>query len=106
VSVPTSRTLAVPADPRTGDAMTKDPQARLDFAVDWSAWLPEGDTITSSLWLVPDDLATDTPSIDGSTTVVWISGGVAGRTYQVINRVTTDEGRVDDRTLRITVTNR
>lgn len=106
MSVPTSRTLAVPADPRNTDAMTKDPNARLDFAIDWSATLPDGDTITSSLWLVPDDLTTDTPSIDGTTTSVWITGGVAGRTYQVVNRVTTDEGRVDDRTLRITVTNR
>jgi hypothetical protein len=86
--------------------MTKDPNARLDFAVDWSASLPDGDSITSSLWLVPDDLATDTPSIDGTTTAVWISGGVAGRTYQVTNRITTEDGRVDDRTLRIAVTER
>jgi hypothetical protein len=87
-------------------SMTKDPNARLDFAVDWSAWLPSGDSITSSLWLAPEDLATDTPSINGATTIVWISGGVAGRTYQVTNRVTTAAGRVDDRTLRITITNR
>lgn len=106
MSVPASRTFAVAADAQSGGAATKDPNARLDFAIDWSAVLPQDDSITSSIWLAPDDLATDTPSINGRTTTVWITGGVAGRTYAVTNRIVTDDGRVDDRTLRITVANR
>lgn len=97
-----NRTHVIPGDSR--ENMTKDPNARLDFKIDWSAWLSSGDSITSSQWFIPDDLADDTPSISGAITTVWLSGGVDGRTYQVTNRVTTAQGRVDDRTIRIAVT--
>lgn len=84
----------------------KDPQSVLDYAVDWSTWLASGDTITSSSWSVsgPDSaLVIDTDTNDTTSATVWLSAGTLSKTYSVVNRVVTDQGRTDDRTIRITV---
>lgn len=87
-------------------AMLKDPAALLDFAVDWSAWLEDGDTIDQSTWDVPDGLTADSDSFTDSRAVVWLSGGEAGRTYEVVNHIVTAGGREDERTLLIQCVNR
>ena len=83
---------------------TKDPQAVLDYVIDWSAWLV-ADTISASTWTVPAGL---TKVIDTKTTTsatVWLSGGAAGQQYQVVNTITTAGGRTEERTLTIVVEN-
>lgn len=80
---------------------TKDPDAVLDYRVDWSEWLAEGDTIVASEFLVPAGLTLDADLNDATSATCWLSGGVRGRTYQVVNRITTAGGRTDDRTLNI-----
>ena len=87
----------------------KDPQSVLDYAVDWSSWLASGDTITSSSWSVsgPDSaLVIDTDTNDDSSATVWLSGGSIALTYKVVNRVVTDQGRTDDRTIEIEIKNK
>lgn len=92
-------------------SFTKDPDSKLDYGVDWTAWLGS-DTLLSSTWLVttPAGAAAGThlsiaaapiPSIDGKITRVWLEGGVVGVTYDVRNRVETTAGRREDRTLKI-----
>lgn len=83
----------------------KDPDARLDFVIDWSEWVVEGDSITSSVWL-PGGLDASDESLDGARATVWLSGGTPGVTYKVTNRVTTSAGRIDDRTLDVLVIER
>ena len=98
----------------------KDPNAKLDYAIDWTEWLrPFSDTLASAT-------ATVSPSgglmISGSSTVpgtfsnsvqvtltvsqyivtLWAKDGVAGSSYDVTVRVTTSAGRIDDRTITIT----
>lgn len=86
---------------------TKDPDAVLDYLVDWSAWLPTGDTITASTFTVnsEDDgaIVVDDTLFDSTTTTVWLSGGVAGEKYTVTNHITTADGREDDRSITISV---
>lgn len=84
----------------------KDPNAVLDFSCDWSGWLQDGETITGSEWFPDDGITMGATSFAGGRTVVWLSGGTAGQRYAVTNRITTSAGRVDDRTLRITVRER
>lgn len=86
--------------------MIKDPDAVLDYAVDWTEWLTEGETITDSTWLVPDGLTEDSASHTTSRATVWLAGGTAGTRYAVTNRITTDQGRTDDRTITIDVKER
>jgi hypothetical protein len=84
---------------------TKDPDAILDYAVDWSRWLA-GDTIAASLWIVPAGLAKVTESNSATKAIVWLSGGTAGQSYTVTNRITTAGGRTEDRSFTIRVEDR
>lgn len=95
---------------------TKDPSAVLDYRFDWapltngrpgatSDWLAEGETISSQTTTASDGLTVDSSSITDSSTSVtaWLSGGTAGNTYTVTNRITTSASRTDERTVRIQV---
>lgn len=87
--------------------MIKDPQSKLDFAFDWSAWLAaEGDTAASFAWTVPDGLTPSGETSDGGKATIWLAGGTAGQDYRIVCRITTTAGRVDERTTRISVRNR
>ena len=41
-----------------------------------------------------------------TTTRLYLSGGTAGEDYRVINTITTEEGRIDERTIEIRVRQR
>lgn len=83
---------------------SKDPDAVLDYGIDWSAWLAaDEDTITASEWTVPDGLTKESDTFDDTSTTVWFSGGDLGEKYTVVNRITTDQGRIEDKTLTFTI---
>ncbi len=86
---------------------TKDPDAVLDYSVDWSSWLA-GDQISTSEWLLEQgaliEKVTDTATATKAT--VWLRGGQAGTTYLVTNRIVTVGGRTDDRTISVKVEDR
>lgn len=82
----------------------KDPDAVLDYKMDWSAPLAESeDTIASSQWIADTGITIDSQGNDSTTATVWLSGGTAGQEYAVTNRITTSAGRVDDRTILLIV---
>ncbi len=86
---------------------TKDPDAVLDYSVDWSAWLA-GDQIATSSWLLEEGALLEVVS-DAKTmtkTTVWLRGGQKGTTYLVTNRIVTMGGRTDDRTITVKVEDR
>lgn len=87
---------------------TKDPQAVLDYKIDWSAWLASGETISTSTWTVPSGITDDSDSITDSntSTTIWLSGGTADTDYDLINHIVTSEGREEDRTITIGVRQR
>jgi hypothetical protein len=84
----------------------KDPDARLDYAFDWSAWLEEGETIVSQSFTVTlGDVEVDTDAeLDGVVTV-WLAGGTVGKA-KVTCHIVTSLGREDDRTMSITIKER
>lgn len=86
----------------------KDPDAFLDYTLDWSQWL-QGDSILSTSFTITGDdavlqigFATTTPT----TATVWLSGGTDGALYGVTCEVTTAQGRIDDRSFQIQVNER
>lgn len=86
----------------------KDPDETDAFFVDWSTRLTGGDTITASAWPEVDDGVTvvlDSFDADGAFTTAWVSGGQAGQTYSLTNRISTAQGRTLDRTIGIPVEN-
>jgi hypothetical protein len=84
----------------------KDPDAVLDYRVDWTAWLQASETITTSTWILESGIVQNSTSNTTTTATVWLSGGTAGTAYKVTNRVTTNQGRTDDRTIKVFVTDR
>jgi len=86
----------------------QDPDARLDYAIDWGPFLDgtDGDTISSAAWVdVPDELVVVDGGLDltGRKHIAYVSGGEHGSAYQITSRITTDQGREDDLSLRIYV---
>lgn len=87
-------------------AAVKDPDAVLDYKVDWSAWLAASETITTSTWTAPAGVTVTTSSHDTTSATAWLSGGATGGIYDVTNRIVTNQGRTDDRTIKVRVVNR
>lgn len=88
--------------PYANDTISKDPDSDLDYGAAWAKFLAmvPGDTIESSVWIVPPNtLEEHDDSIDGAITRVWFRGGVLGETYVIVNRVTTSQGRIEDKTI-------
>jgi len=83
--------------------LTKTPAATLDYKVDWVDWL-DGDTIASSTWLVDDQaLVVESDSNTLTTATAWVSGGVDGLAYVLSNHITTAAGRIDVRSIKISI---
>lgn len=84
----------------------KDPQSVLDYGVDWSDWLASGETISTSTWTVPTGITKDSDSKGDNSTLIWLSGGTAGTTYQLANKIVTSDSRTVERTIEIIVEQR
>lgn len=93
----------------SGNYINKDPDAYLDYSVDWSDWLVGNDTIASSAWTISTvsgdtaPLATDNDLSTTTKATIWLSGGTTGYIYTVTNEITTASGLIDDRSFRIFV---
>lgn len=85
----------------------KDPNDAVDYRVDWSSWLRDGEVIVTSSWLspVPAGLTIDSETNTNTAAIVWVSGGIAGQSYSLTNRITTNNvpSRQRDKTIIITV---
>jgi hypothetical protein len=82
----------------------KDPNAVLDYKWDWTAWLPAGDTITTAVVAVASgDVAINSQSNTTNSVTAWISAGTVGTEAELRARVTTAQGRTDDRTITLMI---
>lgn len=84
----------------------KDPDAVLDYLIDWSEWLADAETIDTSTMLVETGITKDSATNTTTTATVWLSGGTLGETYEVTNRIVTSQGRTEDRTIIIYIAER
>ena len=80
----------------------KDPNEVLDYSVDWSALLA-GDTIATSTWTVPTGLTGGSMAFTDTSTLIWLSGGSEGESYDLLNRITTAVGRTRDQTCTLKI---
>lgn len=84
----------------------KDPDAELDFEVDWADWLATGETISSVAWDVPAGIAHTTDSKSSTAATIWLSSGTPGNTYSIGCQITTSSTRSPERTIQIVVVER
>ena len=96
----------------TGAYIEKDPTAKLTYTVDWSLWLPTGQTISSSSWTLETDSGDGSPLVNHATSSttnsasIIIGGGSAGSIYKVYNTITTSGGSIERRYFRLRVKER
>lgn len=104
----------------------KDPNAVLDYTILWASepvfvnevefvrndggildtgWL-QGDTIADSDWFADDGIEIESHSHTTTYASVWLSGGQVGKRYTVTNRITTDLGRIEDRSFIVQIEQR
>jgi hypothetical protein len=87
----------------------KDPESRVDYAIDWSGHLG-GQAIADSLWSVTPaeagGIGVEASSFDPGGSAARLSGGVAGHVYSVGNRITLTDGRIDERSITLRVEHR
>jgi hypothetical protein len=84
----------------------KDVNSNLDYGIDWQYWLASGETIVSSMWIVPPELSLNSETFTITMATVWLEGGTVGRVHTVTNRITTSSGRTEDRSLYLSAKNR
>ena len=85
----------------------KAPNESFSYVIDWADALG-ADTISSSEWTIETGVVKDTDSVPvgETTTKIDLSGGTAGTTYQLINKITTIGGDIFERHIYIVVQNR
>ena len=84
----------------------KDPDSVLDYVMDYTDWLPTGDTIDSHTVTVDSGITLDSSSNTTTAVTAWLSGGTAGNVYSITYQAVTSGGRTIDRTIRIKVENK
>jgi hypothetical protein len=87
----------------------KDPQSRIDYAIDWLGYL-DGQAVVQSAWTVtpdePGGIVVDSAGYDPARTAARLSGGVAGHVYSVSNLVTLTDGSREERSITLRVEQR
>lgn len=93
--------------------IAKDPEAQLIYSMDWTEWLPTGDSLASASYSLqvrandPAPLVNESDGIQsGTISFVELSGGQVGKVYTVTATITTTDGLTDRRAFRVKVENR
>lgn len=84
-----------------------DPDAVLDIGFDWSRWLAEGETISDQSVTVTSGLTKGAVTEAAGVVTVWLSGATPVGSFQRVTcHIVTNQGREDDRSRRLKVTER
>jgi hypothetical protein len=92
-----------------GLQIDKDPEANLTYTLDWVNWLPAGDSLSASTWVIstrandPDPLLKVSNGIQGTKTYIRLNNGQDGKSYTVTVQITTVDGLIDRRYFRVKV---
>lgn len=90
--------------------LLKDPDAVLDYSVDWGAEYLGDDLLSTSEWTVsPNEsggISIVGSSFDAKVAIVKAGGGIEGRLYRLDNHVVMESGRIDSRSIVLRVEKR
>ncbi len=90
--------------------LLKDPEAALDYAVDWGLEYLAADTLAQSDWRVtpvePGGVSVVGSAFDTKVATVTAAGGVSGHLYQLTNHVVLSSGLTDSRSIVLRVEKR
>lgn len=81
----------------------KDPAEFKDYGFDWSLVLVN-DQITASSWTAsPDGLTISNASFTAKNSKFWVAGGIPNTIYILTNEITTQGGRIYERSRQLIV---
>lgn len=80
---------------------TQDPNAILDYTLDWRKLLVVGDVLLHANFTPDPGLSVLSQNNTDTLATVWLLNGLVGQTYNVNCHITTAGGRQDDRTFQI-----
>ena len=90
--------------------LLKDPEAVLDYSVDWGAEYLDADQLATSEWSIEPaeagGVTVEASAFDATTSTIKAGGGVPGRLYRLINQVVLGSGRIDTRSIVLRVEKR
>lgn len=81
---------------------SKEPTEVLDFSIDWANWLGVL-TITTSTWSVPLGITKDDDDKTTTSTLIRLSGGTWGETYELSNTITASDGQSETRSISVRI---
>jgi hypothetical protein len=74
------------------------PDEKLQYTLDWSDWLGDGESITSRQW----EISPSGPTLSSETTAtVTLEGVTFGVLYRLVEKVITDQDQKGERALSI-----
>lgn len=82
----------------------KDASDVLSYTMNWASTLATSETISTSVMTPATGLTKDSESNTTTAATIWVSGGTDGTSYEVVNTITTNQGRTYQRTFRVKVT--
>lgn len=83
-------------------APVKDPADVIDYVVDFSL-LVVGDSVGTATVTAEPDLIVQSSSVSGDKVIAWLTGGVAGESYNVTVNVVTAGNRTFERSFTVPV---
>jgi len=90
--------------------LLKDPDAVLDYAIDWGAEYLGDDLLAESAWtVIPDEpggISIVGSTFDAKVATVKAGGGAPGKLYRLENNVVLQSGRIDSRSIVLRVEQR
>lgn len=95
-----------------GLQISKDPQAKLTYTLDWGLWLNDGDSLSTVTWEIvtrandPVPLIKVSGGIQGTKTYIQLDNGQEGKSYTVYAKILTADGLEDRRFFKVKVENR
>ena len=76
----------------------------LNIGLNWAEWL-ETDTITLSEWTADAELTLTRKQNTTTATSCFVAGGILNKSYQITNKITTLDGKVETRYVTIVIDN-
>lgn len=80
----------------------KEPTEILDYRIDWSDWL-DGLTISASTWIVPSGVTSEDETNTSTITLIRLSGGTWGETYELQNTIVASNGETETRSILVKI---
>lgn len=84
----------------------KDPEAVLDYTLDWELWLAGMADTISSKTVTGYGVTVDSSSNTSTAVTAWVSGGLVGQTPSVTVQIVTAGSRTDERTIYFNIRER